>query len=188
MMDIIKNFNWIDVLVVLLLLKSAYAGARTGLTAELFKLIGTVISIVLGLHYYNNIGGALIDYINMPVWFAQFIILVVVVLLVRVIFKYGVVLLLKVLNIQFILGLERIGGALIGFGRGFLFGGLILIASLFLPVRYFYSSIYEGSFLASYLIRTTKAVYTSIIGLVPSQEAREITITPLKKQTKSRPH
>ena len=184
-MQVLENFNWVDVLIILLLLRSAYTGARVGLTAELFKLLGTILSIILGFHYYNEIASALISYINIPIWLSQFIILVVIVLSVRAIFKYGVVLVLRVLNIQFILQLEKIGGVLIGLGRGFLIWGLVLIALLFFPVEYLYSSIYEKSFLAPYLIKATKKTYTSIIGFIPSQQPKKITIAPPIKQARS---
>lgn len=182
-MQALKNFNWVDILLILLLLRSAWIGTRIGLTAELFKLTGTVISIVIGLHYYNQIANTLINYINIPVWFLHFIIFAIIILLIRAVFKYGVVLFLRVLNIQFILQLERIGGALVGLGRGFLIGGLLLIALLFFPVEYLYHSIYEKSFLAPYLIRSTKRTYVSIIGLIPSQEPnKEIIKDPLKNK------
>ena len=183
-MQALENFNWVDVLVILLLLRSTYIGARIGLTAELFKLIGTVISIALGLHYYNEIAEVLVGYIAIPIWILQFIILVVIILSIRGIFKYGIVLILRVLNIQFVSQLEKIGGTLIGLGRGILIWGLVLIILSIFPFRYLNYSICEKSFLAPYFIKLTKKTYTSIIGLIPLVEPKEIKVGPPVKRTK----
>lgn len=183
-MGILKNLNWVDILIVILLIKSAYTGARTGFTAEIFKLIGTIIGIILGLHYFNRLSYVITGYINIPTWIAQIFILLTIIIIVRVIFKYGIVLLLKVLNIQFVLGLERIGGIVIGFGRAILLSGLILIAVTFLPIKYINISIYEESTLAPYFIKTVQVVYSSAIKLIPSQEAQTIPTELPAKQSK----
>ena len=185
-MQALENFNWVDILLILLLLKTVYVGARRGLTAEFFKLIGTVLSLVLGLHNYNRIATALVEYINIPIWLSQFVILVIIVLLIRVIFKYIVLLLLKFLKIQFVLQLERIGGALVGLVRSFLIGGLLLLILSFLPIGYLYRSICERSCLAPYFINLTEKTYSSIIGLVPFAEPKKIRIYPPAK--KAKPH
>lgn len=191
-MQALENFNWLDILIILYLLSAIYTGARSGLTAELFKILGNIISIVLGFHYYGEIANALLTYINMPVWLAQFIILLVFVISIRITVKYLVILLLKILNIQFVVKLERIGGAIAGLVRGFLIAGFILVAFSLFPVEYLQHSIYEKSTLAPFLIKSAQKTYTSIIGLIPSQKAKQIA-TPLpvpaeqaKKQTKPR--
>jgi len=173
-MEILETLNWVDFLLVILLIRSTLMGSKIGLTAEFFKLIGTLISILVGFHCYSRVAEALLTYITLPVWLAEFIILILIILFIRVVFKYGVVLFLKVLNIQFVLQLERIGGALIGLGRGLLIGGLLLIVMLLFPVVYLHHSIGKRSFFAPYFIKSTKNIYISIVGLIPSQEPKKI--------------
>lgn len=181
-MQALENFNWMDILLILLLIKTVYIGTKRGLTAEFFKLIGTVLSLVLGLHNYNRIAAALVEYINMPIWFSQFVVLGIIILLIRVIFKYVVLLLLRFLKVQFLLQLERIGGALIALGRSFLIGGMLLMVLSFFPIEYLYRSIDERSYLAPYFINSTKNTYSSIINLVPFQKPKKIIIPPPIKE------
>jgi len=185
--QVLESFNWVDILLILFLIKTIYSGAKTGLTSELFKLIGTITSVVVGLHYYNEIANILGNYIKMPIGALQCIILAVIALLIAIIIKYVVILLLKILNIQFVKHLEKVGGALIGLARGFLIGGLFMIALAFLPVEYLNKSICEKSLLSGLFIQSTEKTYTSIISIIPSQKPKEIPITPLVEKTKPKP-
>ncbi len=183
-MQILENFNWIDILLILLLIKTVYSGARAGLTAELFRTIGTIISIIVGLHYYNEIAADLSTYVKAPVWLLQVIILAAIIILASIIFRYAVILLLKILNIQFIQHIEKIGGALLGLARGFLAGGLLLIILLLLPAEYLTTSISEKSFLSPCFITATEKTYSFIIGLIPSQKPKELAVPSAAEQAK----
>ncbi len=185
--QVLESFNWIDILLILLLIKTIYTGARTGLSAELFKLLGTVISIVVGFHYYKEIANALITYIKIPIWVSECVILVGIVLISAIIVRYVVIFLLKILNIQFVQHLEKVGGALVGLVRGFLIGGLFLTALSFFPAEYLHTSISEKSLLAPYFVKSSEKTYMSIIRLIPSQEPKEITVAFPAKQTAPSP-
>ena len=175
-MQNIEALNWVDILLLILIIRSLYIGARVGLTGEFFKLIGTLISLIIGFHYCKHIAKILITYISMPAPFAQFTILFLIIVIIRFSFKYGVVLLLKVLNVQFIVQLERIGGAIVGLFRCFLLGGLLLTAILFFPVPYLDKSINEKSLMGRYFIKAAYKTYSSVISIIPSQEPVDLLI------------
>lgn len=181
-MEILENFNWVDVLLVLLLIRSIYTGARIGLTAETFNLIGTVSSLVIGFHYYQGLAAVLLQYINILSWSSELISLTAIILLIRLIFKFATILLLKVLSVQFVSQIERVGGALVSLARGFLIGGLFLIALSLLPFQYLNSSILEKSSLSCYFINSSVSTYNFLISIVPSQKPKEIIKAPKAKQ------
>ncbi|MFH0732268.1 MAG: CvpA family protein [Candidatus Omnitrophota bacterium] len=173
-MEILKKFNWTDILVILLVLKCCYTGVRAGLTQELFRLIGTLASILFGFHYFNKAAYFIVEYIKIPLWIIQIIVLAAIVLLFRIAYKYAVALLLKILNVQFVLGLEKAGGAVVGSLRGLLLCGFILITLLLLPIKYISISINKDSVIAPYLVRYTAATYKAIVSVIPFQEPIDI--------------
>ncbi|MBN1405893.1 MAG: CvpA family protein, partial [Candidatus Omnitrophica bacterium] len=97
---------------------------------------------------------------------------------------YGVALVLKIMNVQFVSQLERAGGALIGLCRGVLIGGLVLVALSLFPIDYFQSSISEKSLLSPYLIKSTTTTYAFIMRFLPKQESKKSDIKSSAKQVK----
>ncbi|KPK98951.1 MAG: hypothetical protein AMJ95_01440 [Omnitrophica WOR_2 bacterium SM23_72] len=51
--DILKQLNWIDFLMVVLFLRIIFMALSTGLALELFKLLGTLTSLYISLHYFT---------------------------------------------------------------------------------------------------------------------------------------
>ena len=51
--EIIKQFNWVDIFVIILSVRVLYIAVKNGLPVELFKLLGTIAAIYLSLHYYT---------------------------------------------------------------------------------------------------------------------------------------
>ena len=54
--------NWLDVVLALVLLASAVAGFRRGLTRQIIGLVSVVMALVLGIWFYGNIGYYLLPY------------------------------------------------------------------------------------------------------------------------------
>lgn len=51
--DILKQLNWIDFLMAVLFLRIIFMALSTGFALELFKLLGTLASLYLSLHYFT---------------------------------------------------------------------------------------------------------------------------------------
>ncbi len=185
-MEILTNINWLDIVVIVLVVRGIYMGVRRGLTAELFNFFGMVISLILAVQWYGKVADVLIINFGLPIWLSRFLCFVIIIQLVRVIFKYGLTFLLKVLNIQFIPQLEKIGGGVIGFGRGVIIAATLILALNFIPNDYLKDSIQVKSFTGGFLIETAERTYTSFVFWLP-QEERESAVfgTPAKKAIKS---
>jgi len=54
-MEILTKINWVDILVVIIMIRTTYIAFQDGLSHEIFPLISTVFTIVLSLHYYEKI-------------------------------------------------------------------------------------------------------------------------------------
>jgi len=177
-MEILQNINWVDVVVALILIRSIYLGAKSGLTAELFKFIGTLFSLTIGIYWYSQLADFLIVNINMYAWLAQFICFAVINLLIKLIFKYGVTTLLKILNMQFMPQLERVGGLIVGCGRGIITAGILLLALSLIPTDYIMQSIYTKSYSGRFLVKACERTYKSLTFWLPEEKANRFVFFP----------
>ena len=161
-MEILKNINWLDILVLVIVLRAVYIGTKRGLTAELFNFFGVLVSLVAAVMWYARAADVLVINFKLPVWLSQFLCFIIITQFFRIIFKYGLVLLLKILNVQFIPQLERIGGGIIGLGRGIILSGIIILTIGIIPNNYLRESIEVKSFTGSFLLKSTERTYTSL--------------------------
>ncbi|MFC1806831.1 CvpA family protein [Candidatus Omnitrophota bacterium] len=166
-MEFLKYINWVDIVVIVLLLRAVFLGAKKGLTAELFNFFGIILSLVIATQWYSRVADILVINLNLPVWIAQFTCFVIIAQLIRVVFKYGIALIFKILNIQFIPQLERIGGGILGLGRGIIIAGILLLALGFLPVSYISDSIYDKSYSGIFIIKAANRTYKGLTFWLP---------------------
>jgi uncharacterized membrane protein required for colicin V production len=176
-MEIIKNINWLDIIVLVLVVRGVYMGAKRGLTAELFNFFGIIISLILAIQWYSRVADVLILNFSLPIWLSKFLCFVVITQIIRITFKYSLALLLKILNIQFIPQLEKIGGGIIGLGRGVIAAGILILALSFIPNDYMKESIRAKSFTGNFLIRVTERIYISLIFWLPEQKRESAIFT-----------
>lgn len=190
-MDLSRIFsyiNWLDILTLLIILKGIYSGVQNGLTAELFGFIGVITSAICAIHWYNKAAEVFIVNLSLPSWISQGGCILAIVIIIRYIFKYSVVLVLKVMNVQFLPQLEKMGGVLLGIGKGVITSGILVLVLNLIPSGYMQESIYEKSFVGAFLIQVIQRTYTSLTFWIPeSSKEKSIFSVPIgtaKKQKK----
>jgi uncharacterized membrane protein required for colicin V production len=169
-MEILKQINWLDILVLIVILRTVYIGTKLGLTAELFNFFGVLVSLVCAVMWYSRMADFLVINFKLPIWLSQFLCFIIIAQILRLIFKYSLALLLKVLNVQFIPQLERIGGGVIGLGRGVILSGIIILAIGLIPNSYLKESIEEKSFSGKFLVTAVENTYVALTFWLPEQE------------------
>ena len=185
-MELLENFNWIDIVVLVLVVRGIYLGIRHGLTAELFNFIGILVSLVLAVQYYSQIADALIINFGLPIWLCQFLCFVIIAQLIRLIVKYCVILFLRVLNIQFVPHLERIGGGVVGLGRSIIISALLMLSLTLLSSGYMTGSIYDKSFSGSFLIKVAERTYRSLVFWMPEEDQESMIFIAPASQAKAK--
>ena len=182
-MEIIKSINWLDLVIVFLLIRGLFLGIRNGLTAEIFRFIGSVLSLTLAIQWHSQTAEILIANFALPAWLSQLLCFVVIAQLIRIIFKYGIILLLKILNIQFMPPLEKPGGAVVGLARAVIVAGALILMLSFFPSKYMTESIYDKSFSGAFLAKATQRTYQSLTFWLPEERIEEaIFFTPTVKK------
>lgn len=159
-MDIIKQFNWIDIVVVILLMRMGYIALKNGLPSELFKFLGTVSSIYLSLHYYSSWSAILKERTlkNMPLEFLNFFSFLVLVFLGYLIFVILRKLVLKLITVEPVEKLNQWGGFVLGIIRAGLMISLLIFILVISNINYLKNSV-EDSYLGKRIFNIAPTTY-----------------------------
>ncbi|MDD5423913.1 MAG: CvpA family protein, partial [Candidatus Omnitrophica bacterium] len=66
MPEAFQRVNWVDVLTVILLLRTCYIGARTGLSEEVFKMVGVLLALYISMSFYSPLGSKINGGFSLP--------------------------------------------------------------------------------------------------------------------------
>jgi len=168
-MEVLEKVNWFDIIVIVLVVRGVYLGANKGLTAELFNFFGIVTSLMMAVHWYSQVADIFIVNFDLPTWLSQFVCFVAIAQIIRVVFKYGLALVLKLLNVQFMPQLERVGGGIVGFGRGIIISCILALALNFLPLHYITESVFHKSFTGDFLVKSSERAYKALAFWIPDE-------------------
>lgn len=148
-LDMIRQFNWLDIFVVILLFRTGYIAIKNGLPKEVFKFLGTVASIYLSLHYY----GILSDFIRnsfftkkVSLEFLDFLSFVVLAILGHLVFVLLRSVFYRFIKMEAVPNLTRSGGLVLGILRGFLLIGLIIFMLAISSIGYLKNSVNHSYF------------------------------------------
>ena len=156
--------NWLDIVLLIMLVIPAFIGLRQGLIKAVLSLVGLIIGVVLAGYLYkpvSNIFG-FIDNENVAYTLAFILILALVMLAAFLLAR-----LLKAIISTVMLGwVDNVGGAVLGFLSGFIF----LSAILAIWVKFFGSELVADSFLG----RVMLDYFPLILGLLPGEFGDDI--------------
>lgn len=162
LLPIITQFNWIDILLIILFVRICYIGIKTGFPTELFKLFGTLLSVYLAMHYFTLISDFLVQRFRvkdtMPLEFLDFLMFVFLSSL-----GYGVFIVLRLvfgrwLKMEAVPKLNAWGGLLIGILRATLLSGLVVFTMTIASISYVRESV-RHSYSGKRLFQIAPATY-----------------------------
>jgi len=161
--DLLRYFNWIDLFVIIVLIRATFVGFKRGAIGELFFTIGVVLIIVLSIQYYNQIGVFLNSYIKIPFKYAT---LLSYIILIGIGFIL-IWLLSKTISIATSLGGIRdfgnkILGTIIGIIRGGLICSILFYLLTLLNIKYLSKAIEQDSFSGLFIMDISFKVYNFV--------------------------
>ncbi len=139
--------NWLDIVIIVLLLISAVGGLFNGLIKSVFSLVGLIVGVVLAGRFYTGLAGLLrfIPDENIARIVAFIIIFLVIIIIAAIL---GVIL-TKLVSTMLLGWLNRLGGAVFGV----LIGAVFIAAILVIWVKYLgANSVISGSGIAHILV------------------------------------
>lgn len=164
------DFNWVDLIFVILLLGMAYKGLKIGVGGQILSLIGCFILLFVSINYYNLISQALFGFI-LQKWAKPLSFFTIAV---------GIFVAIKLLEKWFHLTgdeessvIEKIGGIVVGAFRAAILCGLVGILFLLLPVEYLHKSVTETSKSSMFFINMDAEIYSWMTGIIGIDKKRE---------------
>ena len=162
-MEIITKINWVDVLVLIIVLRISYIAFQDGLSHEIFPLIGTVCTLVLSLHYYNKISVFLTTNLaKIPVETANFLSFFVLIIAIGLLFKLIRLIVDKIIKITWNPLIEKFGGLFAGILRALAVASTVLIIIALIPLSYLQWSIRDRSLIGMYFLRIGPAIHEKV--------------------------
>ncbi len=178
----IRHINWVDVLVVILIIRISYVAFQEGLSREIFPFLGVMATLTGSLHYYEKIGFLISkDLFNLSPEISNFLSFVILAIIITLIFKLLKVLVDKIIKVEWHPFIERFGGLLIGLARAAITTSLILMIIALVPVPYLQKSIRDKSVSGMYFLKIGPLAYSKVYKFLPNIQAEGV--PPVNEET-----
>ncbi|MEA3488963.1 MAG: CvpA family protein [Candidatus Omnitrophota bacterium] len=172
MPEILKSFNWLDILFVILLLGMIYKGSRTGVGGQILSLVGWFVLLFISIGYYRLLSEAIFGFLLQkwakPVSF--FLISVIIFTVIKFLERV-----FNVISDGELAIIERIGGALVASLRACLLFGVIGILLLLIPIDYARITVTEKSRTGMFFVDIDAQIYSWISDVtgVPAKRTKD---------------
>ncbi len=164
-LQILKQFNWLDVVLVFLLLRISYISIKNGFVVELFKFLGTVFSLFTAFHYFTILSDRFIRRVpeeqSFPVEFMDFLTCVGLLIAVYLLFVLLRNVVCHFIKMEAVPALSKWGGFLIGMGRAVIAASL-LVFLLFISTIAYISDSAKDSYIGQRLFNVSVSTYETI--------------------------
>jgi uncharacterized membrane protein required for colicin V production len=151
--------NWIDVVLIVLLLVSVIIGSKKGLIRELMAFVIFFVAIIFSVNYIDNFAVWVYNQLGGSPLVSAFLSFVILLALSYAVFKLFGLLFYKVAQLKQTGRRDQMGGALVGFLRGWVAIGFLTFLVFLLPLpQQFYDS-FETSFFGPAVAKTIPLLY-----------------------------
>ncbi|HOD66396.1 MAG TPA: CvpA family protein [candidate division Zixibacteria bacterium] len=151
--------NWVDIVLFVLLLAMVIVGSKKGLVRELMAFLVFLIAIVVSVNYIDRFAVWVYEKVGGSPLVAAFLSFAVLIALSYAAFKLMGMVFYKVANIKSIGKKDQMGGALIGFLRGWLLVGFVTLLLFLLPMPASFYTAFEQSFFGPMVAKTVPLVF-----------------------------
>ncbi|MFZ5979633.1 MAG: CvpA family protein [Candidatus Zixiibacteriota bacterium] len=151
--------NWIDGVLIALLLVSIIIGSKKGLIRELMAFAVFFVAIIISVNYIDNFAVWVYNQVGGSPLISAFLSFVILLALSYAAFKLLGLLFYKVAAIKNTGKRDQMGGALIGFLRGWLAIGFLTMLVFLLPMPDTFYTSFEASFFGPTVAKTIPLIY-----------------------------
>ncbi len=151
--------NWIDAILLVLLLVSVIIGSRKGLIRELMAFVIFFVAIIVSVAYIDNFAVWVYEQLGGSPLVSAFLSFVVLLAISYAAFKLIGLLFYKVADLKRSSKRDRMGGALVGFLRGWMAIGFLAFLVFLLPLPNQFYSAFESSFFGPAVAKTIPLMF-----------------------------
>ncbi len=189
LLNILKQFKWIDIFILILIFRICYIALKSGFPIEFFKFLGSISAIYCSMHYYVLIS----DFIRarfpvekrMPLEFMDFLVFLLLAISGYLIFVLLRSVFSHFIKIEAVSALNKWGGLILGLFRSMLLVSLIIFALAISSVSYLKDSVkrsYLGPRLFSVAPDTYAMLWNNVISKFAKSEKENIAVLEVEKE------
>lgn len=176
--EILSQLNWVDFLIVIIMIRIIYVSSKTGFVIEFFKLLGVIFAIYLSFHYYIITANILKQHVSnienyIPLEFFDSLVFILVLGLGYAAFAVIRGALCHLIKMEAVPMLSRWGAVILSVARGILFSSAIIFILAISTIKYFDNSAkesYTGKRLFNAAIGTYGFIWNNFLSKFMSSE------------------
>jgi uncharacterized membrane protein required for colicin V production len=162
--------NWVDYLLLALLVVAMIFGTRRGVIRECMGLLAFMVGVVFATHYIDWLALTLTRKMALSPVLVSFVGFVVLVVFIFLVFRILALLFYRVASVGKFGKVDHFGGALAGLLRGWMMLGFLLFLILYLPLPQSTLDSIDDSFLAPGMRGSVPFLYEASAPIHPSNE------------------
>lgn len=139
-LDIIKQFNWVDIFIIIIFARICYVSLESGLVIEAFKFFGVIAAIYVTMHYYTILSDFVKPRLSvdqkMPLEFLDFISFVVMAIIVYASFVLLRSVFSRFIKMEAVPVLNKWGGFVFGVSRSLFVASLLSFILVISTISY----------------------------------------------------
>lgn len=159
--------NWVDVVLIVLLLASVIVGSKKGLIRELTAFVVFFVAIVISVNYIDQFAVYVYDKVGGSPLVSAFLSFAILLAGSYAAFKLLGLLFYRIADIKTAKKRDQMGGALIGFLRGWAAIGFLTFLTFLLPMPERFYTDFDASFFGPTVAKTIPLMYESTSVLHP---------------------
>lgn len=162
--------NWVDYVLLALIVVTMVFGARRGVIREAMGLIAFIIGIIFATHYIDWLASGVARRMAISPVLVSFVGFVALIAFVYLVFRLLSLVFYKLAKPEKLGKADHVGGALVGMLRGWVTLGFVLFLLLYLPLPQRTLDAMDDSFLAPGMRGTIPLMYESSTLFHPSND------------------
>ena len=168
--NILKYINWVDIVIVILLLRGAYVGYRGGFGREIGRLISIVAGIVVSFRNYRLLGNLISSHSFVPSLYSNIISFILLLVIVALVVKLLMTVIRQLMRVEFVPAVESNGGLILGLIQGAIIASLVLVILVWLPFAQLKKAITKDSYLGPIVLEISPAIHDSLGRFFPEKD------------------
>ena len=157
-MDILTKINWVDILIVIIIVRISYIALHDGLSHEIFPLIGAVMTTAISMRYYHDLALFIQGMAGLSIQILGLLAFIALVIGIGLIFKLARFLVDALLKVTWHPFVERFGGLIVGFLRASVVVSILLMIMSLMPLSYLQYSVRDKSLLGPYFLNIASEI------------------------------
>ncbi len=161
------GFNWLDIVIGLILAAALIKGISAGLIKSIFNIAGIIAGLVMAILYYAPASSLILSYIALPQLIADALSFILIFSFTAAIVHAAGYFLAVITRVSLFRFFDRLGGGAAGLIIGLALIGVLLILMTAFPLYEDFPDHVEQSYLAEPIVDTTYRIYEGLSDLLP---------------------